>query len=273
MRGLLRIAAVQMTSTPDVESNVLKILGLIKRAKDGRADIVAFPENALFLSTGQRLLLANDPYLERIRIMARESEISVLLGTAESAGSNEKKEKSWNSLLFINEKGNVTATYRKIHLFDNESLGLMESASTQAGDEIVSIVHESSGVRLGFSICYDLRFPAMYQTMMAQDCAVIFAPSAFTVSTGRAHWRALLQCRAIETQSYIIAPAQWGNHDAKRESFGEAAIVSPYGEFLSIADNLDEQLLFADIDMDYLHSIRKRMPLIKHRRGQIGQIE
>ena len=140
----------------------------------------------------------------------------------------------------------------------DEEHTFQESKYIQAGNEIVTV--ELFGIKMGLSICYDLRFPKFYRQLVKSGAKVIFVPSAFTVKTGKAHWEILLRARAIENQCFMVAPAQFGRHNPQRSSFGQSMIVDPWGKILALA--LDkESVIVAELDFDYLDEVRSKMPI------------
>lgn len=254
-----------MTSTADIQRNLDIILDMVGRAGREGCAVVSFPENALFLgSSSGRLRGRQDPLLQQICQAARDASVAVLLGTVEEASSDDVR--SLNSLLWIDPSGALQCAYSKIHLFDVPSLGLVESNKAVPGsDPVVTASLGPDGIQCGLTICYDLRFPAMYQKL-AETVRIIFAPSAFTVKTGRAHWRILLQCRAVETQCFVVAPAQVGIHnEAGRETYGDSCIVDPWGVVVASVATESPHLLVHDCDLNFQDQVRANMPLLQHR--------
>lgn len=211
-----------------------------------------------------------------------------------SSSLEELPRKVYNTHLIINSEGELISYYRKIHLFDvavpNGPI-LMESRYTEAGDKLVVVPESPIGV-LGLSTCYDLRFPEMYRDLVLMGSEILLVPSAFTIPTGKAHWHILLKARAIETQCYVIAAAQVGQHNEKRASYGHSIVIDPWGKILAEApgadsdsqsisespnskeghysvDNNGSIIITADIDLSYLQKIRTNMPLANHRRFDI----
>lgn len=173
--------------------------------------------------------------------------------------------KIYNSHIIVDDNGEIREVYRKIHLFDIDIPGgpkLKESTYVMPGKEIKTC--DFSDIRLGMSICYDLRFPELYQILRRKESDLILVPSAFTEHTGKAHWHILLQCRAIETQCYILAAAQTGRHNEARSSFGYSLIVDPWGKIVCDLEN-EEGIGYVDVDLDELKKVRQNMPLLEHR--------
>lgn len=219
--------------------------------------------------------------LDGLRTIASESGlwISACMHTAGAPPSKKGRQRVYNTHIIMNDSGAIKATYHKIHLFDLSIPGeieLCESNSTAPGSEIV--VCDSPIGRLGLSTCYDIRFPQLYTAMVDRGARVILIPAAFTVPTGRAHWHTLLRARAIEAQCYVIAAAQFGEHNAKRVSYGHSLVVDPWGVVIADAGGMDSpkedvkdppSLIYADIDLERLDVIRQRMPVQDHRTNAI----
>lgn len=173
-----------------------------------------------------------------------------------------------NTLLWIDEKGEIAQRYAKLHLFDIEIPGgpvMRESKTIEAGNEILSPFETPVG-RIGSMICFDLRFPEIGLALRRQHAQVLLYPSAFTVETGKAHWHTLLRARAIENQAFVIAAAQVGAHNPKRSSYGHSIVINPWGEVLAELDGepKDEpQVVFADIDLDKIDEVRQHQPLLR----------
>ena len=172
-------------------------------------------------------------------------------------------ERCHNTSLLFGPNGGLVSTYRKVHLFDVDipgGLTVKESDSIARGDSVV--VADTELGRLGMSICYDLRFPEMYRAMVDRQVDMIAIPSAFTMTTGKDHWHALLRARAIETQCWVLAPAQWGIHDeaGKRHSYGHSMIIDPWGTV--VAEKGDgEGICIAEIDLNYSSKVRQSIPV------------
>lgn len=263
-------AVIQMNSTSQEESNWREAKDLIARAAGRGAQLVATPENTNFLGPHrekvQRAETLEGETCTRFSNLAEELSIHLLLGSF-----NEKSddvERCFNTSVLFGPDGGQLAVYRKIHLFDvdvSAQVRFSESATVEAGSELVTAATDL-GV-MGLTICYDVRFPWVYQELRARGAEILTVPSAFTLTTGKDHWHPLLRARAIETQCYVLAPAQWGQHDDEglRESFGHAMIVDPWGQVVAmVADGPGVAL--AEIDLRRLERVRSAMPVIDHRR-------
>jgi deaminated glutathione amidase len=261
-------AVVQMTSTSDLEANWVQASGLVERAAAYGARLVATPENTNYLGpSAEKVRLAealDGPTCRRFSDLARRLQIHLLLGSFNEA-SDEPGRCHNTSVLFGPDEARVV-TYRKIHLFDvdvSESVRYRESASIKPGDR--PVVAETTLGRLGLSICYDLRFGNLYRRLVRDGAEVLCIPAAFTLTTGRDHWEPLLRARAIECQSYVLAPAQYGRHDdpGLRESFGHAMIVDPWGHVVAMASD-GPGLALAEIDLDRVARARRAIPVGDH---------
>lgn len=268
----LWVAALQLCSTEDVESNLERARDLIRQAAHAGAKIVGLPENFAYLGSDgdHKLSLAEEigdeaggPILSAMRSAARASGVWLLLGgfpERTAAG------RIGNTSVLMDPDGRVRARYRKIHLFDVDVPGgqrFRESETVAPGD--APVVAETPWGGLGLSICYDLRFPELYRAMSAAGARIITVPSAFTRETGKDHWHVLLRARAIENQAFVIAPAQFGFHGGKRASYGHALVVDPWGVVLGECGDR-EGFALAWLDFEYQDQVRRNLPCLSHRR-------
>jgi predicted amidohydrolase len=268
----VRVAAAQMTSTEDVDANLATAARLVHRAADAGATFVTLPENFAFLGADHdhRLAVAealhggDGPILSRMRALARQTEVHLLLG-----GFPERSDQPghiFNTAVLLAPDGTVKATYRKIHLFDVDLPGgarFRESEFVTPGHDVVVARFPWGG--LGLSVCYDLRFPELYRQLANAGARVLAIPSAFTAETGKDHWHVLLRARAVENQAFVVAAAQWGQHGDKRASYGHALVVDPWGVVLAECGN-HEGLAIADLDFAYQDDVRAKLPCLQHRR-------
>jgi predicted amidohydrolase len=263
-------AACQMTSTSDEAANLRLAEELIREAAGRGARLVATPENTTFLGPHEekvrRAESLEGPTVVRFSNLARELEIHLLLGSFAERG-NDPQRCSNTSVLFAPD-GSRIAVYRKIHLFDVDVPGgvsFRESETVTPGSEIVAV--DTPLARLGMSICYDLRFGELYRALAAAGAEVLLIPSAFTATTGRAHWEVLLRARAVETQCWVIAPGQVGAHDdgGLKESWGHSMIVDPWGEVVAERKG-GPGLAVAEIDLERVARTRAAIPVAAHRR-------
>lgn len=262
-----KVAAIQMTSVPDVAVNLNAAGELIARAAAGGAELAGLPEVFAFLGPEQEMKdqAAHIAKAGREFLIdtARKHDIALIGGIIELAADG----RIFNTALFVDKDGTEVARYRKMHLFDvniPDGVTYRESGTVAPGDAAVVAASPDFG-DVGLSICYDVRFPELYRALSANNAALIFIPAAFTAYTGRAHWDLLVRSRAVENTSYVVAPAQCGNHYGKRESFGHAMIVDPWGEVLADAGE-EPGVISATVDPARLREVRERMPSLKHRR-------
>ncbi|KAG7370378.1 carbon-nitrogen hydrolase [Nitzschia inconspicua] len=232
--------------------------------------------------------------LDGLRVIAQTSGLWISGGGLHMANapvSNEGKPRVYNTHIIMDHHGIIRTCYNKIHLFDVDIPGqvsLKESATTAPGTDYITCENTPLGT-LGLTTCYDVRFPEQFQTLRKMGADVLLVPSAFTVPTGSAHWHTLLTARAIETQCYVLAAAQYGRHNVKRTSFGHALAVDPWGTVLADAGGYNNHnhnntpkegtILFppsivtAEIDLDYLRDVRQRMPIETHRANALAAME
>ena len=263
--GKHRIAAAQMCSTPDVESNLQQALKLIETAAQRGAEFVMLPENLLFLRLENDavapLLYPHSDAFDSLRDAAQRLGIWLLLGSLTEASDDPQR--PYNTAVVLDTSGEVRAAYRKIHLFSLHSpkgVVVDEKLTIAPGNQPI-MVHTPFG-GLGLSICYDLRFPEMYRALMAAGATLLAVPSAFTERTGRVHWHSLLKTRAVENQCYVVAPAQTGFHGGNRQSYGHSLILNPWGEIIAEAGT-DPEVVVADIDPSVITDTRARVPVLE----------
>ena len=269
-----RCAVGQMQSTNDAEKNLQVVETLCQQARDAQCAVLFLPECFAYIGVVgtdalQVMEPLDGPLLRRYKALAVTYDLWLSLGGFAERGPDSGHR--YNTHLIVSSTGEVQAQYRKIHLFDVD-MGdvngpvLMESAHCTAGDALATCASPIG--KLGLAVCYDLRFPEMFQRLRHEfDCQVMLVPSAFTKPTGEAHWEVLLRARAIETQSYVIAAAQAGTHSAGRASHGHAMIVDPWGKVVARLDGVETGIAVADIDLTYLNEVRQRIPVGKHRRA------
>lgn len=261
-----RIAALQMTSGPNLAANLAMLSDAVAAAVQDGAEMVISPE----MTTGifedrisaQRAALpeTNHPALETAAALARHHQIILVLGSI--AVRTEQEQYLANRCYVFDQTGTIVARYDKIHLFDavvGDGRIYRESDSYRAGEKIV--LAPTPWGTLGLSICFDLRFPHHYRQMAQSGAKMMVVPAAFTVPTGQAHWEILLRARAIETGSFIIAPAQTGNHGGGRQSWGHSMIIDPWGTILA---QLEDQpgWICADLDLSIADQIRQKIPTL-----------
>ncbi|KAL5000512.1 carbon-nitrogen hydrolase [Aspergillus recurvatus] len=266
----MTIAAVgQLCSTASISANLAQCRVLVRKAVEAGAKALFLPEAADYIgsSPAETISLArpvqDSEFVLGLQSEARDNNLHINVGIHEPASNGRVK----NTLIWIDNRGDITQRYQKVHLFDVDINGgpvLKESSSVEKGNEILPPFDTVLG-RVGLSICFDLRFPENSLALKRQNAQIITYPSAFTIPTGKAHWETLLRARAIETQSYVIAAAQAGPHNEKRRSYGHSMIVNPWGEIVAkLGDEYeDPQIAVANIDLDLLAKVRREMPLLR----------
>jgi deaminated glutathione amidase len=265
----MKIGLVQMNTQNDKVRNQEAAEAAINRLADQGADLVMLPEMYNFLGLDEEKLLNAEPIpgpsIDRLQRKAREKGIFLHCGSIlEKDG-----DKIYNATVVFNRRGERVAFYRKIHLFDVEIPGgivYKESAVVTPGKEIVTF--DCEGVTVGLSICYDLRFPELYRKLAERGSSLILIPAAFTLMTGKDHWEPLIKARAIENVCYVAACGQWGFHPANNQCYGHSMVVNPWGMIISQGRD-GESLVLADLDFDYMHSVREKLPALNHRRRDL----
>lgn len=270
MTETFRVACVQTTSTRDVEPNVAVAVGLVREARAAGADLILLPETVNMMEPRNRLLREkvaaedDDRALAAFRDLARETGAWLLVGSLVIGDGGSK---AVNRSFLLGADGTVVARYDKIHMFDVD-LGngeyFRESSTYEPGDR--AVVAETPWGRLGMTVCYDLRFPHLYRALAQGGASFIAVPSAFTRTTGMAHWHVLLRARAIENGCFIFAPAQCGEHAEGRRTFGHSLIIDPWGEILADGDE-GVGFVTADIDARAVAEARRRVPSLTHDRS------
>lgn len=270
---MVKLSAIQLNSKPDVEQNVLaiakqlaKLPPISNRAVDEY--IVVLPECCLFFGANDQAQLTlalqsenNNALQLALSQLAKQYKVTLIGGTIPI--STEGGDKFTNTSCAFNSSGELIASYDKVHLFDvnvadNEKV-YFESRYTQAGNK--ACIAKTSQANIGLSVCFDVRFPLLYQKLSKLGADIITVPSAFTRVTGKAHWQTLLQARAIENQVYIIAAGQEGVHANGRETWGHSMIISPWGEILACLEK-GEGIITSDFSPSEIQKIRTSMPLI-----------
>ena len=260
----MRAACIQLCSGANEQDNIAAAGALIRAAAKDGASFIATPENttimqvstkALFASITDEASSATIPYFSAL---AKELGIDLLIGSMAIKLSDTK---AANRCFLFGKDGEIKAHYDKMHMFDvtiNETETWQESANYTAGNTPVTA--EVGAFKLGMSICYDLRFAALYKHYARAGVNLLTVPAAFTAITGQAHWEILLRARAIETSAFVMAPAQGGVHQNGRTTWGHSMIVDPWGEVIAQVDGDTPDYCIADLDVDTLADIRTRIP-------------
>lgn len=267
----MKIAILQMRSGIDPEANARTIVSGVAEAKAGGAAMLFTPEMCGLLDRDRKRATphikteAEDVSLAAARDAAREHGIWVHLGSL-ALRRDEGSDRLVNRGFVIDDMGAIRARYDKIHLFDvdlDTGESWRESSVYDAG-ETTSVIETPVGP-LGLSICYDLRFPDLYRTLSDAGATLLTVPAAFTAPTGKVHWHVLLKARAIESAAFVIAAAQCGEHEDGRVTYGHSLVIDPWGEvLLDMGDRLG--VGFADIDPERIDEVRRRIPVLDHRR-------
>ncbi|MFT6984543.1 MAG: putative amidohydrolase [Psychromonas sp.] len=268
------LAAIQMVSVSSPEINLSCIKKLLEKLSPVANQLVLLPENALSFSDKSGYLslaenLGEGYYQTQLGLLAKQHQCYLVCGSFPI--KIRQSAKIFSTSLVFSPQGKLISHYHKIHLFDallsDQKGRYKESDTFMAGDEIQLFDYQmgSESVKVGLAICYDLRFPALFQMLRAKGADIILLPAAFTKVTGAGHWFPLLQARAIENQCYIIAANQGGLHPCGRETYGHSVIISPWGELLSQLE-LGEGVVQASFDKQFLERIRLQMPVTSHNR-------
>ena len=262
----VRIAAVQMVSAADVATNLAQAERLLEQAAGAGARLAALPEFFPLMGlrdtdkVAVRERFGAGPIQEFLAATARRLGLWIIGGSVPLEAAAPDKVR--NSCLVYDDAGRLAARYDKIHLFgfDNGRERYVEANTIEPGREIV--VAESPFGRIGLSICYDLRFPELYRRMGA--VALIVVPSAFTATTGEAHWETLLRARAVENLAYVLAPAQGGMHASGRRTHGDSMVIDPWGEVLARV-RTGPGIALAELDPARIAAVRASLPALEHR--------
>ena len=270
----LRVGLIQ-TRTPATHAAALAhVVPLVREAAAQGATFILTPEGTNILDRNrekllpQLTLLADDPVVNGLRALAAELGVWIDIG---SALVRREDGKAANRQVLIDPRGEITATYDKLHMFDVDlptGETARESELYEPGDRAVTA--EVDGLKLGLTICYDLRFPALYRALALAGAQVMTIPAAFTRPTGAAHWEVLMRARAIETGSYILAAAQGGFHEDRRGTWGHSLVVGPWGEIIGQLDHDEPGVLVADLDPAAPTKARAAIPALVNARAFTG---
>lgn len=266
----MRIALFQMTSGIDPAANSAAIVDAIGQAQAGGAQMLFTPEMCGLLDRNRAraadkiVVETENPVLNATRDAARQHNITVALGSLAVLRDDGK----WaNRTFVIGPDGEISARYDKIHMFDVELASgeiWRESAAYEPGEQVVTV--ETPLGLLGLAICYDLRFPALFEELGQRHCSAIAIPAAFTVPTGRDHWHVMMRARAIEASAFVIATAQVGEHEDGRRTYGHSLVVDPWGKVLLDMGGDSPGLGFADLELGQIDEVRAQLPSLANRR-------
>ncbi|MBA2653098.1 MAG: carbon-nitrogen hydrolase family protein [Tatlockia sp.] len=260
-----KIAAAQMISSASIKENLKQVEEFFIEAKEQQVELLVLPENFAFMGIKDTDILQTAETYHDGEIQNKISHFAKLYGLWVIAGTLPLKglDRVRASCLVFDNKGLCVARYDKIHLFDVQVSDKKhaESANVERGDELV-VVDTPVG-RVGLSVCYDLRFPELYQQLVQRGAEILTVPSAFTAVTGLAHWEVLLRARAIENLCYVVAPNQGGLHENKRQTYGHSMIIEPWGKVLRCREQ-GVGLISADIDLLRIMHLRAEFPCNEH---------
>ena len=264
-----KVGLVQMRSGLDPQANLTSLIAAIDEAKRGGADYVQTPEMTNILALKRDDLFAKivaeeqDPTLATLRELAQKLSIYIHIG---SLAIKATPEKAANRAFVIDRKGDIAARYDKIHMFDVDLAGgesYRESNNYRPGE--LAVIADLPWGRLGVTICYDLRFPALYRALAEAGASFLAIPAAFTKQTGEAHWHVLMRARAIENGCYVIAAAQGGQHENGRSTFGHSIVVDPWGKIVA-EGGIEPGVIMAEIDPAAVVAARSKVPSLNHGR-------
>lgn len=268
---MTRVALLQMTTGIDPAENARTIVSAIADAAQGGAEMLFTPEMSGLLDRDRARGAAHvvpeetNPVLAAVREAAARASIWVALGSLAVAGEGGK----WaNRSFFVDRSGNVAARYDKMHMFDVDLASgesWRESNAYEPGREVVTVDGTPLG-RLGLTVCYDIRFPALFEELGKRGCDAIAIPAAFTVPTGKAHWHLMQRARAVEASAWVISAAQVGRHADGRETYGHSLVVDPWGDVVLDMGGLEAGLGFADIDASRTAEVRRQLPSLANKR-------
>ncbi len=265
----MKAACVQLNSGPDIEENLRAASVLIREAAGQGARLIATPENTDYIRryAREKLEISGDkdshPPIRFFADLAAELGVWLLIG---SLGIKINDTQLANRSHLFSPQGKLVSTYDKIHMFDvklSRTEFYNESREYKGGNR--AVIADMEGVKLGMSICYDVRFPHLYRDLAKHRAQIMTVPAAFTIPTGEAHWEVLLRARAIETGSFILAPAQTGEHEGGRKTYGHSMIIAPWGGILAQAE-ASTGMIMADLNLDEVAKARQSIPALKHDR-------
>jgi deaminated glutathione amidase len=270
----VRMAVIQLNSRTNPSENLVAVEQLLDRAADMGAQFVGLPELWTYLGpyTGYEAAAQTipGPAIELLQAKARKHNMIVHGGSIVERHPT-LPGKFYNTSVLINRSGEIVAQYRKIHLFDVQLAHgeqHLESERIVPGDRVVTA--EVDGITFGLTVCYDLRFPELYRSLVLRGAQVLLVPAGFTLHTGRDHWEVLLRARAIENLCYVVAPGQVGTYPPNKHCFGRSMIVDPWGLVIAQAQDMPTVIL-SEVDLAQIEQARAQIPCLEHRRPQVYQ--
>lgn len=271
---MTRIAVCQMTSGVDPAANARTLVEAARKAAEGGAEMLFTPEMAGLLDRDRRRAAANifteeaDPVLAEMRSAAARFGVWIALGSLAVAREDGEGGGLWaNRSFIIDAHGKIVVRYDKIHMFDVElesGESWRESAAYAPGEAVVTA--ETPAGRLGMTVCYDIRFPALFEELGRRHCDLIAIPAAFTVPTGKAHWHLLQRARAVEASAFVVSAAQVGLHEDGRRTYGHSLVVDPWGEIVLDMGGEAPGLAFCELDRSRIAAVRAQLPSLANRR-------
>ncbi len=268
--AVFKVACVQVTAGPTMETNISEAERWISAAFDQGANLVCLPENVSMIEPDRSRIVERAPFekehpaLKAFRALAKEKGLWILVG---SLAVKLTDTKAANRSYLLSPGGEVVTFYDKIHMFD---VDLAQGESYRESDDFSpgnkAVIAQLPWGNLGMTVCYDLRFPHLYRTLAKAGASFLTIPAAFTRQTGKAHWHILLRARAIETGCFVFAPAQCGTHEGGRQTYGHSLVVSPWGEILAEGGE-EPGIIMAEVDPNMVQQVRHMVPSLKNDRA------
>lgn len=273
MSNVIKAACIQLNNGADIEENLKVTSEFVREAAGQGAQLIATPENTGFMvrPLEKRIemspLQGNHITLHAMQSLAKELDVTILIGSLSVNFENQAK--PFNRSFLISQDGDIAATYDKIHLFDVDLPNVPNSRESDViapgkAPVVADVTVNNIDTKIGMSVCYDVRFPILYNKLARQGAEIITIPAAFSMLTGEREWELFVRNRASETQSFVMAPGQAGEHSEGHSSWGHSMIVDPWGRVLAEADGKTPGVIIADLDMDVMQEKRQAIPVRKH---------
>lgn len=272
----LSVALIQ-TRTPSTQAEAIAHLEpFVRKAAENGAQLIVTPEASNFLQKDKEQRIAilaeqdDDAFVKAAVTWAKDFGVWVLVGSAIVKSGHHGDDRAANRSILIDGAGRIVTTYDKLHVYDVDlptGERWRESAAVRPGD--AAVIADTPWGQLGLTVCYDLRFPHLFRALAKRGASIIAVPAAFTVPTGEAHWETLLRARAIETGCFILAPAQGGQHEDGRATWGRSMVIDPWGAVIAHLDDDEPGVLFVDVDLDAVERARGAVPQLTHDRDFI----
>ncbi len=260
----MKLSLVQLTVGPNLDLNLKKLQDLLNESIKFNPDLILLPECCLFLSNKNKHFFSiNDSCIAYFKNFAKLNNVYLLVGSLPIMDNG----RPYNQSLLIDSQGTIVSKYNKIHMFDvmlKNGENYRESEYYTSGNDL--IISDIQGFKVGHTICYDLRFPKLYRALAKMGSQIIVVPSAFTQTTGKAHWHTLVRARAIENGVFILAPNQWGTNEENRSTYGHSMVVNPWGDIIAEAGN-QEMVLNCQIDLNEVELYQQSIPVLSHDRN------